>query len=283
MKRVSLHLGVNQVDNAHYFNRVPRLRACDDDATAMHDLLQPLNFDEQEILLDRQVTSATLTQRLSALADDLTAGDLLVVTYSGHGSQLSNLNAEGEADRLDEVFVLHDRFFLDDEIFRLFGGFADGVRIVFISDSCHSGTNMQITESVLSAERVDERGSRFAGPDFSLVRIVGAEIALAIARQHPGIYGPITQQPPFPENRLRASVVGLSACRDNQEAEELPNGSQGRFTATLLEEIAEHGMPSSYRDLLDRLRNRLSGHPQTPQLQLHGPDADSLADGPVFQ
>ena len=45
-----------------------------------------------------------------------------------------------ETDQLDETWVLYDRQLLDDELYDLWCRFAPGVRILMISDSCHSGT-----------------------------------------------------------------------------------------------------------------------------------------------
>ena len=61
------------------------------------------------------------------------------MSYSGHGGQIQDENAD-EADGLDETWVLYDRQVIDDELYQRWASFAEGVRIVVLSDSCHSGS-----------------------------------------------------------------------------------------------------------------------------------------------
>ena len=45
-----------------------------------------------------------------------------------------------EPDRTDETWVLFDRQLVDDELYEMWPQFVPGVRILVLSDSCHSGT-----------------------------------------------------------------------------------------------------------------------------------------------
>ena len=62
-----------------------------------------------------------------------------MLTYSGHGGQVPDVSGE-EADKLDETWCLYDSQLIDDELYMELGKFAAGVRILVLSDSCHSGT-----------------------------------------------------------------------------------------------------------------------------------------------
>ena len=72
-------------------------------------------------------------------AGKLEKGNIFLLTYSGHGSRIQFPDTT-EPDRFDETWCLFDREFFDDEILELLSCFKEGVRILFISDSCHSGT-----------------------------------------------------------------------------------------------------------------------------------------------
>jgi hypothetical protein len=45
-----------------------------------------------------------------------------------------------EEDQLDETWCLYDGQLIDDELYLELSKFAEGVRILVLSDSCHSGT-----------------------------------------------------------------------------------------------------------------------------------------------
>ena len=67
----------------------------------------------------------------------------MVVTYSGHGTWVPDDSGD-EPDGRDEALCPYDigagNALLDDEIHELFSARAAGVRVLLISDSCHSGS-----------------------------------------------------------------------------------------------------------------------------------------------
>lgn len=135
---VSLHVGLNRVDRTQYRGWDGTLKAAEFDARDMYDLAQTQGF-ESHILLTADATSEALTKAIEAAASKLTGGDLFFITYSGHGGQITDTDGD-ETDLLDETWVLYDRELLDDELRALWSLFTSGVRILMLSDSCHSGT-----------------------------------------------------------------------------------------------------------------------------------------------
>ncbi|WP_158845755.1 caspase family protein [Saccharothrix deserti] len=134
----SLHIGLNFVDDAAYGMTVPPLRGCENDARDMTALAQAQRF-ESRIMLNGQATASNVIEAIRDVARELESGDFFFLTYSGHGSQMRDATGE-EPDQLDETWVLYDRQLLDDELSALWGEFRPGVRIMMLSDSCHSGT-----------------------------------------------------------------------------------------------------------------------------------------------
>ncbi|GLY95335.1 caspase family protein [Actinoplanes sp. NBRC 103695] len=134
----SLHVGLNVVDPAAYPIRVPELKGCVNDANDMRALAVERGF-APAVLVDGQATAQAVVAGITAAADDLRAGDFFFLTYSGHGSQMPDPTGE-EPDGQDETLVLYDRQLLDDELSAAWAGFRPGVRVLFLSDSCHSGT-----------------------------------------------------------------------------------------------------------------------------------------------
>jgi len=94
-------------------------------------------------LFDASATRDNMLAALKKLIGDGKSGDSLVFTFSGHGSWIPDTSGD-EPDRRDEMLCPYDinknKYLLDDDLAELFGRKAEGVRLYFISDSCHSGT-----------------------------------------------------------------------------------------------------------------------------------------------
>jgi len=125
------------------------LKGAVDDARGMASLLVR-RFDVPkeniELLLDDQATRDSIVSGLCRiLLDEAAAGDLAIVYFAGHGSQIRN-TASDELDGMDETLVPADACLgapdiRDKEIRRLlWQALEKEVRVVLISDSCHSGS-----------------------------------------------------------------------------------------------------------------------------------------------
>jgi metacaspase-1 len=94
-------------------------------------------------LLDAQATHAALSEAIEGLIQGAAKGDTLVITYSGHGTWVPDSSGD-EPDGRDEALCPYDIGsagpLLDDQIRQLFAARPAGVRILLISDSCHSGS-----------------------------------------------------------------------------------------------------------------------------------------------
>ena len=91
------------------------------------------------MLLTKKATRAKTLAAIRAAAKRLKSGDLFFLSYSGHGGQVDDVSGE-EDDKLDETWCLFDGQLIDDELYLELGRFAKGVRVLVLSDSCHSGT-----------------------------------------------------------------------------------------------------------------------------------------------
>ena len=115
-----------------------QLNGCVNDAVALQAIAESMGFGST-LLTDSEATSVRVIQEIVATAHILEAGDILLLTYSGHGGQGYDANGD-EPERKDETWVLYDRELIDDELYSLWSQFAPDVRIFVMSDSCHSGT-----------------------------------------------------------------------------------------------------------------------------------------------
>ena len=104
-------------------------------------------------LLDAQAAKAAMVAGLNDLIGNAAKGDTVVITYSGHGTWVPDQSGD-EPDGRDEALCPWDigttgAVLLDDELHGLFLQRHPGVRIVLISDSCHSGSVTRGDESDL--------------------------------------------------------------------------------------------------------------------------------------
>lgn len=135
---MSIHVGVNHVDSKHYGSDFP-LEACVNDARAFRDISISLGYDDI-LLVNEDATTVNFTSAMRQAVNNLFSGDYLFITFSGHGSQVTNNVTDEEADLLDETLCFYDRMLLDDEIYALLSELKVGVQVIALYDSCHSGT-----------------------------------------------------------------------------------------------------------------------------------------------
>lgn len=144
-KAVAITIGINVVDPAHYGSEM-RLQSCEADALDMAAILNGLGYSVKTLLSSAATTDAYMSF-LTDQANQLESGDILVVTIASHGGQVYDENGDeilsNGSDRLDETICFFDRMLVDDENFAAWSKFKSGVRIVVVSDTCHSGSNIR--------------------------------------------------------------------------------------------------------------------------------------------
>lgn len=277
---VSLHLGLNAVDPRAYGGWSGELNACENDARDMAALALERGF-KPTTLLTRKATRAALLKSLRSASDTLRKGDIFLLTYSGHGGQVPDTSGDEGDDKQDETWCLYDGQLIDDELYFELSRFVTGVRVLVLSDSCHSGT---VTRERLPdvAASPDSR-SRQMPPDVArrtyqqhqafydklqrdVAKAAGAgavdpDEALAALQLSGGRVGRITR-------RFRASVLLISGCQDNQTSLDGPHN--GAFTGRLLQVWAHGRYVGDYRKFHAAI---VTGMPatQTPNLFGVGP------------
>ena len=95
---------------------------------------------------DFQVTKNCFISEMKKAIAELKAGDLLLMHYSGHGTQLNDIHSD-ENDGYDEAIYLYDGVVIDDDIGFNLKNIPDGAVVVLFFDSCFSGTITRIMNS----------------------------------------------------------------------------------------------------------------------------------------
>jgi hypothetical protein len=274
-QKFAVLIGINE-----YANPSMNLEGSVNDATNMQALLtRDFGFAPSNVILltNQQATGRGIIQALVQMRQRVTAGDLFVFYYSGHGTLFPDAKSEehDEAEALpemrfpngkmlpagkyDSAIVPHDAaqngVILDDDFFRVFSAFTNaGCSVVLLSDSCNSGSlGRDLTEKA---------------------RTVSPEEALG---------KPLDKIPAPPTTRevksrdLRGKYLAITSSRDTQLSLEaaIDNGKRaGFFTYAFrvaVEAAKEKGLKDklTYRLLFDFVHEgvlRLSRNRQEPQL-----------------
>jgi len=285
-KAMSLHIGLNGVSAAAYSGWDGPLAACEFDANDMAAIAKSKGM-RSTVLLTKKATRAHALAAMRSAARALKAGDLFFMTYSGHGGQVRDTNGD-EADGQDETWCLYDGQLIDDELYFELSKFAAGVRILVLSDSCHSGTVTRAPPppplpgmrpkamppavaarvyrdhaafyDKLQADVAKAAGNKPAvDPDAALAQVGAAAHATALV----GAFKPL--------------VVLISGCQDNQTS--MDGDHNGAFTEQVLKAWNDGGFKGGYASFHTRIRAAMPAT-QSPNLFTLGKAAKFLAQTP---
>ena len=230
------------------------------------------------ILMDEKATHITIKNQFDTLAQKIKPGDMVYIHYSGHGSYTCDLNGDedpvwakdstwvcygarstsGDSGKsCSEVLAskkaepveapvmglgqLNDYDILDDEIHTWLASLEKKTdQVIFVSDSCHSGTVSRGENALMTR---------------------GAPIDM---RAHPLGTSPV-------ETTL-LSGIRVTACRDEEKANEYrENGTtHGLFTWFWAQSLQEAQPGQTWNDLYQQTCARISfacTYPQRPQIE----------------
>ncbi len=266
MTGYSLHMGLNRVSAAHYGSD-QALKNPVADATAMAAIARKCGFEVAQ-LADANATVGNFARALTGLADKAISGDLVFLSYAGHGSNVFDRNGD-ETDSLDETWCLYDRMMLDDELYGLYTLFRPGVRLLIVSDSCHSGTVARI----IAGDDPDH--PLHPDPDRGeLLRGIPEPQARAIYRANADDYEDAAALAAAgARGELRCVLQLFAACQDDQLAGD--GIGNGFFTTKLLNRWADGAWSGSYTELFGALTDDMPRQ-QKPARQILGDNTDAF-------
>ncbi|HEU5180043.1 MAG TPA: caspase family protein [Candidatus Polarisedimenticolia bacterium] len=262
MSRKALCVGIN-----NYPGTANDLSGCVNDAKDWAAALKTRGYDIT-MLLDDKATRANMVSELTKLVTGGAKGDSLVFTYSGHGSWIPDDDGD-DADGRDEMLCPYDisqnHYLLDDDLADIFAKKADGVRLHFISDSCHSGTVSRFAP--LGPEFANQPKARFLPPETFLKSKDEIHAARRVA-----LIGHSTRQ--------KYPALLAAACQDVQFSYDANFGGRpnGAFTYWALKELDKK--PETPMQWMHGIRTHLPTgvYPQNPRLY----GSTAVKRGPMF-
>ena len=159
-KHYGLFVGINE----YTMSGATTLHGCVNDATNM--LLRAMksglwHADRTTLLTNSCATAANIRAAIADIASQAVAGDTVLYYHSGHGAGTDY----GEPTAVG--LCAHDAFYYDSELATDLADFADGVKIVVIADTCHSGGLYKTNAWTKTGRQFVERMSELvSGPAF---------------------------------------------------------------------------------------------------------------------
>ena len=240
------------------------LNGCVADSQSFADSLRQWGFTVQSMTNER-ATRQAITTAIDAVLAKSNAGDVAVIQYAGHGTQLPDLSGD-EIDGFDEAWVPFDfnegEFVIDDDLGALFDRHrARGIQLVVFTDCCHSGTSTRFMPR-LGAPQMAVHSRYLAVPPDVVDRFKKKRgLSQSGAR--------------FGQQDSLGWEIHYAACQDRQSAYE--RDGHGDFTRATTQALADAlRSPISYAELADTIAKSFASNSlQTPQLRAL-PDASAL-------
>ena len=283
VRRKYLGVGINEYENPNN-----NLSGCVADIQDSANTLKGLGFpaSKQKILINEQATTNGILKGLDWLVEGAVEGDVLIFHYSGHGSQVADLNNE-EHDGYDEIICPYDiswnndRYITDDMLYDfLTKRVPKGVRTDVILDSCFSGTaTRSLGRDVITMNAGDWP------PDPKMIKRQRYLVPPVNHRNRLNSMVPVmTDKDRFGHKTItdNQNNVLWSGCQEYQVSWEMMLGNQvrGAFTYYLMNVLREFKGDVTRGELYSVVRSRMSddSFEQTPDLQ--APNAEALELAP---
>jgi len=246
------------------------LRGCVNDVKNLESaLVEFCGFRTADIetLTDLKATKKAMEAGIKRLVTGGRKGDVLLLHYSGHGSNVPDDNGD-EADRRDEILCPTDLDWKDplrdDWLRTTFDSLRSGVSLTVVMDCCHSGSNTR----AINPPDAPIIGRYLPNPwdimaTESRRRLKGRVVGRLRRTAH-NKRGPDIVAISMPETLI-------TGCRDTQTSADAYIGGSfnGALTYYLVSAIRDTGGKLTYRELHARTVARLGkeAFDQVPQLE----------------
>ena len=265
-KGIALTLGLNCVDSTHYNGWNGELIACESDAKDMATIAQAKGFTTKT-LLTKDCTRANIIGEIKKATQTLSKGDFFLLTYSGHGSQMQDLNKD-EKQGPDETWCLYDAQIVDDELNNLYSKFSSGVRILVASDSCFSGGALKLLPPRNIAITIND------GIVVRRRKAMPFYLRKQVYLKNKDFYDEIMENPELKDalKKVQASVLLLSASTEMQESSD--GDANSLFTEKLKlvwdnGNYKPQGKQKGYVAFIEDIKKQMPAY-QTPRLKTSG-------------
>lgn len=284
MSKKALVVGIN--DYSNWNNGVtiggiglkaPNLHWCVADSNSFSQLLKDgFGFDEVTTLQDSQATSQAIQSGLNNLLNSGSAGDTVCFYFSGHGGRIPE-TPDSSSTRYYETIIPYDTSMITSmQVSSLAQALQpDFINFTLILDSCHSGGMFLSPESRGftwddAAAQAFQAACQAIVPWICLLdpAVLDGNVS-SLAVQSSGVCTMTVDSSKDNLNEAKATL--LSACDYGELSGENASIGHGYFTQAMLDVVNACNFQVTHPDLLDQLRQKVSGYAGTGQIpQLRG-------------
>lgn len=293
LRGISIHIGVNRTSLG-----LPLLQKSEAHAWRMAELAAKAGFQAIHLLRGEEATCEAVHAHIAAAARSLYANNVLLVSYSGHGSKTQSISGD-RADKggQNETWCLFDGNLVDDCLGECWKLAREGARIVVVAESCFGGGSARwggvevegeprtppVFEGNRDAAPLVLRNGELAHPE---VAHRSAEPVEPVPSAPAGtvrqtVRSPLCiATPPEDPDGIRASVLVLAGAGENEKAVE------GVYIPNLLavwekEEVYNGSYCDLHREVCKRVALETNQH--KPQILMLGSPDVKFPQQPAFR
>jgi hypothetical protein len=176
----------------------------------------------------------------------------------------------------DQAAVMHDGIIVDDCFWRLFMDLPK-VKLIFINDSCHSGSQYKVASPTIPGSERKYRKAKSAPKELIYNKYTAKkDVVLDLAQLEKAFGKPKNTTPQF-------DLISISGCQDDQTSSDayLEGKYQGALTFALLSTLYNNTKLalSQQMELVNQILSA-NGFEQKPKLTIEGDQ--TLLDKPLF-
>jgi hypothetical protein len=232
------------------------LKGCVNDAKDWAALLRTFfGFKDIALITNADAAKANILSAFTNLVTNAGPGDVLVFTYSGHGTWVLDRGERDEPDNRDEILYVYDGNLSDSDFRSIIGRIDPEAHLTVICDSCYWGT---FTREILERQpEIDKEAEKF----------------VLRPRFMPPPYAILTSSIPFRQRFFYPEPdipwVLLTGCNTFQSSYDAYINDRFNGVMTVIAvRLIKINPRQTYLELHQKLRRELpsSYYPQSPQL-----------------
>ncbi len=276
-KKIALLFGINRCNPSVFYGDALTLRGCVNDSKSFYSFLTRQKFGKIYYNVDSDATIGNFLKVWRDATKDLKDGDTLLLQMSRHGMSLDQQVMDNDKEHSsgtysgDQAAVMYDGVIVDDCFWRLFMDLPK-VKLIYVNDSCHSGSQYKVASIPIPGNERKYRKARGVSKDY----LPKKNNVLDLVQLEKVFGKPVSKDQKF-------DLISISGCQDHETSADAYIGGKyaGALTYCLLSSLYTYPK-KSLKELSEVLNQSIkaNGFDQNPKITIEGDQ--TLYDQPLF-